>query len=229
MNVPLKGMQKLLLWKLAVADDGEFLKEIGMKLTAAERKALVREGLITEGKRADHRTGRAATYLTLDERGWSWCQEHLEEEIGTQSKLATPILERLLKLLAAYFDSQDRTISFGQFVLQARQKRTEPSAPNVQTLPGEENGRLEQAIRAACLQLGEGRRNVRIRLADLRDRVDAPRPQLDQKLLEMERGGELSLYPLENPQEIGPPAREAVLRTAAGNERHILYFEGRET
>jgi hypothetical protein len=227
MSFPLDAMQRLLLWRLAFAEEGEFLKDISTSLSAAKRQALVREGYIAEGKKSHPKTGRSATYLTLEDKGWGWCQEHLRDELQTRSTQTTPILERLLGLMANYFEAQDQTSSLGQFVLQARRRSPRPSGAEENCEVGEMNGSLEEMIRDACLELGRGQRNVRVRLADLRQKLDAPRTVLDQTLLEMERQGELSLFPLDDPQEIGAADREAVLKTVTGNERHIVYFSGR--
>jgi len=38
--------------------------------------------------------------------------------------------------------------------------------------------------------------------------------------------GSLPLYPLDNPLDIRPEDRDAVLRTPTGDERHIVYLGG---
>lgn len=221
MSYELDSMQRLLLWRLAVSDDGEFLKDIRTSLSAAKRKALVREGYIVEEKRKHPKSNRNAAFLTLEDKGWNWCQEHLTDEISTRSPQTTVILDRLLNLMAAFFNLQDYTSSFGQFVLQARQPQPDVSESNLSPVDTPRRGAIENSIRAACLELGNGQRNVRVRLADLKSRV------MDETLLEMERSGELSLYPLDDPQEIGPADRAAAIRTQAGSERHIVYFDGK--
>lgn len=70
--------------------------------------------------------------------------------------------------------------------------------------------------------------NVRVRLADLRAALpDIPRDRLDAALLAMATRGGVALYPLENPVEIQPRDREAVLRTPTGHERHLVYLGGK--
>lgn len=249
MTVSLDNMQQLLLWRLAVTEEGEFLKDINTSLSPAKRNALIREGYLSEEKRPHPKTGRKAAYLTLDDKGWSWCQEHLRAELTTRSPQTTVILARLLHLLADYLESQDHTHSIGQLVLQSRQAKKKrrasegepsaaPSSASAAASPSDSEASaiasassadmghpsLEESIRKACLELGKGRRNVRVRLADLRRVVPADRLMLDQKLLEMELHGELTLYPLDDPQEIGPADQEAVLFTPAGSQRHIVYF-----
>jgi N12 class adenine-specific DNA methylase len=84
-----------------------------------------------------------------------------------------------------------------------------------------------KAIADAAMKIG-GEPNVRVRLSQLRAEIgdSVPRQKLDDTLQEMERNGELALYPLENPLEIKQADRDAVLRTGVGLERHILYFVG---
>jgi hypothetical protein len=219
-------LQRLLFWRLAVAEGGgDFLKEIKPTPDTAKRRPLVREGYLVEEKRRPPKGGRPVTYLELTEKGWAWCQTHLEAELS-RSALSTFVLQRLLGLLKNYFENQTHTVSLGQFIQQARASRPAPAAATA-----EGNGRagdLEQTIRWACLDLGHGRENVRIRLADLRSRLrDVSESALDGKLLEMEREGKLSLYGLDNPQEIRSEDRQAAIRTTSGHERHILYFGGR--
>ena len=219
-------LQRLLFWRLAVTEDGgEFLKEIKPTPDAGKRRPLSREGYLVEEKRRPPKGGRPVTYLELTEKGWAWCQNNLEAELS-RSALSTFVLQRLLRLLKSYFENQTNTASLGQFIQQARAKHEAPAAA-----PAEGNGHagdLEQTIRSACLELGQGRENVRIRLADLRSRLrEVSESALDGTLLEMERAGQLSLYGLDNPQEIRPEDRQAVIRTATGHERHILYFGGR--
>lgn len=227
MSVEPEPLQRLLLWRLAVSEDGgEFLKNVEAKLDPAKRRALIREGLITEGKRKPSGGGRGVTYLELTEKGWAWCQTNLDAELKTRSSLAVPVLQRLLARLKNFFENQDQTVSFGQLIQQSRPKAV--ASPDDSPAGNGRVADLERAIRETCLELGAGRENVRVRLSELRVRMnEVPGPLLDGTLLEMERAGKLSLYSLDNPQEIRPEDRGAALRTAAGNERHIVYFGGR--
>jgi hypothetical protein len=53
------------------------------------------------------------------------------------------------------------------------------------------------------------------------------RVKFDQALLDMASSGKASLYRLDNPAEIRPEDRDAVLRTPSGEDRHIVYLGGR--
>ena len=82
------------------------------------------------------------------------------------------------------------------------------------------------AIESAILLI-EPRPNVRVRIADLHDALPGlPLADLHATLLAMERAGTLTLMQLDDPREIGPRDRAAVLRTPSGWPRHILYAFG---
>ena len=53
------------------------------------------------------------------------------------------------------------------------------------------------------------------------------RDRLDATLLAMATRGGVALYPLENPVEIQPRDREAILLHPTGNERHLVYLGGK--
>jgi hypothetical protein len=191
---------------------------------------LIREGLIVDEPRKVGGKGRALSYLILTDKGWAWCQDHLSEGFkfrGTTPKLAGVVLERLLGLLQKYFETQDHTTSFGEFVLQSRSQKPDngPARGDGTSSEGPTNGVAGQ-VREACRALANGRTNSRIRLADLRQRVRVERTNLDETLLNMERSGELSLYELNDPREIQDSDRDAALRNSAGNPRHVVYFGG---
>lgn len=222
-------LQHLLLLRLAVSEEGgEFLKNVETSsLSPARRAPLVRAGLVDEQKRKIDGKGAALIYFELTEQGWAWCQNHLDESFrfrGQTPKLTAIVLKRLLLLLKTYFETQEHTASFGKFIQQAS-KGTEAATADTHRENG--HGELESDLRRACLDLGRGRENVRVRLADLRSRLPTvPRPILDDALRQMEGDGQLSLYALDDPAEITAADKDAVLRTSAGNERHILYFGG---
>lgn len=218
-------LQRLLLWRLAVSDDGgEFLKNIKPRVDAAVRGPLLREKLIDEPKRKPPGGRQPSKFLQLTDQGWTWCRENVGAELGSPSRHGSVVLQRLMLLLHRYFENQEHTVSFPQFVSQSRGK-------SLYVAPDSSgDGRLEQWIREACLEIGNGAENVRVRLADLRPRVPGvAKDALDAKLLELERRGLLSLWPLDNPQEVKPEDRQAVVRTPAGSECHIVYFGGRSS
>jgi len=233
----LEPLQRLLLWTLAVSDDGEFWKNIKTSLKAAKRDALVREGYVEKETRKDPTTKSNSLYLSLSDRGWSWCQNHLRDEIKTRSPQPAVILERFLKMLADYFAAQNQTNSLAQMILTAKnagaslqngKEQHEGNGSSLATTNSveEDPSKLNQLIREACLKLGGGKRNVRVHLYDLRSAIPTDRSVLDHQLLTLEQHGELALYTLDNPQEITSADHDAAIRTHGGKERHIVYFGG---
>lgn len=59
-DMELKGMQRLLLWELAVSRETRFLKDLNLSLSATDRKALAREGLTREEQQVHPLSGRKA-------------------------------------------------------------------------------------------------------------------------------------------------------------------------
>ena len=238
MTPELDPVQRLLLWRLAVAEgDGMYLKELESPVGPARRTVLVRAGLIAEELRPSPASGRDATFLRLEDGGWGWCQSHLGEAIGSRSQLSGPILERLLALLARYFRSrrlaarERGATSFGEFIRLTQDGHDSSAERN-----GRTSGRnwdtadtaradLAAAVRHACWHAAGGRGGVGVRLAELRGRLrGVPPAGVDESLLALERDGEVALAALPETHDLTPADRAAALRTAAGGERHVLYL-----
>jgi flavin-dependent dehydrogenase len=82
-------------------------------------------------------------------------------------------------------------------------------------------------LTTAYFALTNGQTNVRVRIADLRRYLASiSRAAFDQALLDMASSGKAALYRLDNPAEIHQEDRDAVLRTPAGEERHVVYLGG---
>ena len=85
----------------------------------------------------------------------------------------------------------------------------------------------EASIVLAYRKVTGGRDNVRVRLADLRGLLsEFTRNEIDEALLGLAMSGRAALYRLDNPQEIDPRDRAAVLLTPSGEERHVVYLGG---
>jgi hypothetical protein len=102
------------------------------------------------------------------------------------------------------------------------QRRTVPQVakqpPNLHKTPWER-------IRSAALELAGGQPRTRVRLRDLRARLnDMPRAQLDRELMELQRAGSLVLYRIDDPTDVTKDDELAALQVA-GFPRHILYLE----
>ena len=232
MHTELEPQQKLLLWLLAVQPEGGmFLSEIGLTFKpAGKRRILATHGYTEESSRKSPKTGRKTTFISLTDKGWEWCQDHMTEAITSKSPRVKDVLSGLLTVLSRYFQNQSHCSSLGELVLQARQQvvlsstDTELANADLADMPA---ASLQDAIREACLSLTSGQKNVRVRLTDLRRNLSSfPRDAIDRELLAMERAGDLTAFRLDNPDEITEADEAAVLTTPAGSDRHIVYFQG---
>jgi hypothetical protein len=220
--------EHLILWRLAVAGGGDWNKEIKPDLNAPERKRLLDAGLIEIEKRKPESGGSSRPlFVTLTEQGWGWLSEHVEAKFPNRLNPAATF-ERLLPRLKEHLDAQ--RLSLGEFLNPSRHGGASGPA-ELRSPAGDGDARaaadLPRQIEAAYDRLSGGQPNVRVRLAELRSALPGvPRRHLDDALLSMATRGQAALYPLENPLEIRPEDREAVLRTPAGDERHIIYLGG---
>jgi hypothetical protein len=212
-DVP-SGTEALILWRLALAGGGDWKKEVKPGLDGPMAKRLRGAGLIEEEKRCPDGSNRKLLFVTLTDRGWQWLGEHLDAPIATRSPAALGVFVRLLARLQAHLPACG--LSLAEFI----QSTTTPDKSTASN--------PAQQIEAAYLRLSGGRPNERVRLSDLRDALpNLPRTKLDTALLSMASTGAASLYRLDNPLEIGPRDRDAVLRTPSGEERHLVYLGGR--
>ena len=77
-------------------------------------------------------------------------------------------------------------------------------------------------VLSAISKLGQGQHGVRVRLADLRAQLPGVK-NFDEKLLQLERAGKVSLYQLDDPLEIAARDSAAAI-DVLGNKRHIVYL-----
>jgi hypothetical protein len=214
MNHEIKPLEALFLWRLAVGGGEDWLKEIKPDPKSSARKKLAADGLIEQGKRKSASGRGTPLYISLTDRGWAWLGNHLDFDLKTRSPAGTEVLHQLLLKLKKFIDQ--RQISLTDLIL-AAQKTDECCCDDV-----------EDRLTKSYLALSNGQINVRVRIADLRNLLSSvPRMTFDQVLLDMASNGKASLYRLDNPTEIQPEDRDAVLRTPAGEERHVVYLGGR--
>lgn len=208
MNDGLKGTQKLYLWSL-IANGGEgFVCEQPVVLKGPERSVLVKGGLVDKDKRKRPETGRVAGYDVLTDKGWAWAVEHMQDRIDSRSTKGSQVLGLILARLDDYL--REHSLALAD-VIAAR--------------PAEALD-VEGRIRASSLDLGRGQTGQRIRLAHLRDVLaDVPRETLDAALARLQAGGELILYPLDDPQERTPEDEAAAIDVAGVGKRHFLILE----
>lgn len=218
----LEPQQQLLLWRLMVSDGGGmFLKHLELTFDKTSRRTdLVRHGLTDESKRRCDETNRTPIWIQLTEKGWCWCQDHLETPLNSRSPMVVPVFNALRQLLAAYFRQQDNCSSIAEMILISQKSVDHQTELNPEC-------QLRQAIEKVCLDVAGGRENVRVRLADLRPQLsEFSREEVDEELRSLERTGRLSIWQLNDPMEITAADKEAALITAGGNQSHIVYYGG---
>jgi hypothetical protein len=212
MTDPLPTAEQRLLWMLVASPDGAFEGDLKLSKAKPTREALKRAGLIAAEKRVkSSRSKRKAIHLCLTDAGWAWCNRNMSwtKPRGKSEQL----LDALLRRLGALFERQGTAASLADFIIKS-------------TLAARDAG-LDARIRAACLELGGGREAVRIRLADLRRRLaDVPDDALSAGLRDLSRGGELTLYPLDDPRQVTPDDEAAAVHSSTGVPQHILYYGG---
>ena len=214
MNHEIKPLELLFLWRLAVAGGGDWLKDIKPDPESPARKRLQADGVIEQEKRKSPSGRGTAFFISLTDWGWGWLGNHLDADLITRSPAGTEVLQRLLLRLKTFIDQKQ--ISLSDLIL--------PGETVV--VGGADN--VEDRVTKAYLVLSKGQTNVRVRIADLRPLLSpVPRLNLDQALLDMASSGKVALYRLDNPAEIHPEDRDAVLRTPSGEERHVVYLGGR--
>jgi len=227
MNHEIKPIERLFLWRLAVSDGGWLSdKKLKPELSSAARNRLASTGLIEITKPRNPATGRVSMFMTLTDKGWAFLGASLDGDLKTNTNAGTEVLRLLLLKLKTFLDRRD--LSLGDLFAPGGAE-SESSAP-AESSDGELDGDIASRVTLAYMTLSGGQTNVRVRLADLRRAVASiPRPELDRALFDLEARGEASLHRLDNPHEIGPEDREAVLRTPLGEDRHIIYLGGRRS
>jgi len=214
MNLQLKPIEILFLWRLAVAGGGDWKKEIKPDLESPARKRLESAGLIEAEKRKSSSGRGTPLFISLTDNGWGWLADNLDCDLNTTSSAGNGVLQRLFARLKDYIDRSQ--ITLGELMLP------------VDTSGREGMANLEDQVVRAYLAVSNEQTNVRVRLYDLRRALSTvSKSKLDETLLSMASNGKASLYRLDNPAEIRPEDREAVLRTPSGEERHIVYLGGR--
>jgi hypothetical protein len=226
MQNELDSQQRMLLWLLLVQPDhGMFLNETGIKFSPASRRAsLVSWGFIEELKaKKPGSKGRAAKYVRLLDKGWEWCQDHMTEPLPAMN-VSRPVLQGLLRILSGFFSQQDSCCSLGDLVNQSKTAESKPVVTPASLVIAPS---LKDRVRETCRAITGGAEGVRIRLADVRSRLtDVAPEEMNSILLQMEREGAISLYRLDNPEEITEADKAAALVTVGGTENHILYEGG---
>jgi hypothetical protein len=246
----LRPIQVLFLWRLLVTD-GEFWDaRQPSSIKASDRKSLEAMGLIEDQPRkaSNRKRARAKMFMVLTEQGWEWAATNLDAKISTGSTAAGPILQSVMAMLKEHLDRCGTGLAdFVQPVGPSDNEHEVTSGPAASSItadvpvstpatqPDLENasheadrGSIDQQVLSAYEAVTKGEYGVRVYLAALRSKLNGtPAEQLDDELLRMELAGRVTLYPLDNPQEIRPEDRQAALNNSVGEPRHILYTNER--
>lgn len=232
----LTPQQTLFLWDLISKGGTAWFSEVKPKpKSAATWRALERFGLILSVKRQReaHNATRAkkkgkatkpaaprksnALWIEVTEKGWGWANDHLASPLPTKSASAGPILQAWLTYLQAFL--RQKGFALADVI------STRPEAPSETFRLGSAIA-LEDRIRRVYLDATGGTWNKRVRLSELRTLLDGvQRAELDKVLMRMQQGGDLVLYPLDNPQEITAADRNAAI-AIGGTRLHIVYMRG---
>ncbi|WP_038025942.1 hypothetical protein [Synechococcus sp. PCC 7336] len=203
--------QVRVMWNLLFTGEEPAISKIKPQFSPAERKPLIEAGLVDLEKR-----GRS-NHMVLTDKAWEWAIDHLNAEVP-KSRAAAPILQAALTKLQAYLRSQG--IPLAEFLAPQNASSDHRIAAPIATTS------LEERIRTAYAKLADGRSNVRVRLAQLRQHLeDLSRDEIDSTLRSMQLDGQLVLIHMDNPQEMQPEDELAAIAVGAG-KRHIIYMQG---
>ena len=235
-------IQRLFLWRIIANGGEDWFKQIKPTLTKPQRDALVKAGFLESERRKNPETKGVGLYVRVLDAGWEWAKSNMMASLPSRSTAGAQVLQRLLTRLSAFLENQQLdltevicgvpTTGGTDYGLTAQ---ATPPPPPPHVIPNRvfryvnrgaaAPAGLADRIADACMKLSRGRANVRVRLADLRQKLaEVSRHDLDQMLLSMSCANKLSLYRLDNPQEIQPEDHDAAVYTASGEPRHIVYF-----
>lgn len=217
-------LDRLILWRLAVAGGAASNPLLRPRLDREGRDRLTRLGLIASERRRSP-TGPGRPYhIELTDRGWSWLADHMTDPQLSPRANAVPTLELMLARLGAHLAARGFALA---------DVMTEPLPPPLGKSPGvdvdgtnlDDRDGAAARIEKAYLKLTDGKEHVRIRLADLRESLpELDRRAADDALLDLAHRGRAALYSLDNPLDVEPRDREAALTIPSGKQRHLIYL-----
>lgn len=251
MSETLKPMEFLILWRLAISDDGgEFNPDFKPRLEKGVRDRLVAAGLIEISKRKKPPKNTLAMYIDLTETGWELLTRSFKVSFPPRANTVNT-LERLLRKIERHLEANGATLDefiSGKIYQNAIDRESHPPGFDetlgdqpTKTIDWNSNDRrpvefihdsidIPGLIEDAYRRITHNQENIRVRLADLRREIPAiDRDELDRALIDMADKGRVALYPLENPLEIGDDDRTAALYVPSGHVRHIVYLGERSS
>jgi hypothetical protein len=167
----------------------------------ALRKQLEAQGLIRLEKRLRHQ------HVLLTDKGWQWMHAHLSSSIDSAGSSAPRlVLKDLLPRLQSFLQSKGYALAD----LFSQGDSMERSG--------------SQQVRTRLLELGHGRAQQRLTLAQVRSALpQLSRDALDAALLELQGSGVVALYHEDNPALRSAEVDAAALQLA-GSRYHLVYL-----
>jgi hypothetical protein len=209
--------QQLLLWNLLITGETPMQSDLPNTVSTAERDALVDAGYLT--KEPGGYQGRARILVPTD-KAWAWAEAHCDADIS-------PRAQNTRDALVALIDIVGRHVAAGRTLAEMLRPEGEPdsgpegSAPT--PCPPEED---VDPVRAAYLELSDGRYEHEVRLADLRMRLPSlSREELDRALLDLQRDERATLMAIDDPLRRQLADDKAAL-TVGGDPRHLVFLRG---
>ena len=218
-NDELEPIEVLLIFKLLFTGEEPKLSDLKPGRTPAQRKRLVDKGFIT----LESKPGKRGSYVVLTDKAWQWASEHLDSPFSITLN-ASRALAGLLPKLKTLLDRHD--IPLAELLAPTAKVPETDESQAINAPKPSPAGDLDARIEEAYLACSGGTKNVRVRLADLRPKLDTvPRAELDATLLRMQGEGLLVLYPNDDTLGLKPDDHEAAM-DVSGFKRHIVYLKG---
>lgn len=201
------------LLKLLAAGGSGSKSELGVEATAKELAPLLERKLVLLEKR-----GRSH-HLELTDAGWRFAQQSLSDL--APNPLVSGLFQRFQTILARH------EIPLAELFMKEGPSSS-PLSYNGVTNSGSQVAaplaqRVSEQIEAVCRSVAGQRRDGRIRLFELREKLPGlAERDLNEALLEMDRKGSLRLYRFDDPTEIKDRDRQAALKTKSGEPRHFV-------
>jgi hypothetical protein len=212
------GERAVLLTLMAVAQplSGAELKENhGLSLSAASRKRLERDQLLTVRAVKVAGSRKSDVRLELSDAGWVWAAQELAGPPPEKAGPGGAALYALMGALNRFLDRNQLVLAdvFGEEPLV---RHTAAPARNSASLEAQ----IREAYRAVCPFPGAW-----VSLADVRDRLaGAPREAVDAVLIRLFDARVANLMPNENLKTITARDRASAIRLG-DRDRHILVLE----
>lgn len=206
------------LLKLLAAGGSGSKSELGVEATAKELAPLLERKLVLLEKR-----GRSH-HLELTDAGWRFVQQSFGELVTNRSRPSGVLLSGLFQRFQAILARHE--IPLAELFMKDGPSSSPPSDNGV-TNSGSQVAplahRVSEQIEAVCRSVAGQRRDGRIRLFELREKLPGlAERDLNEALLEMDRKGSLRLYRFDDPTEIKDRDRQAALKTKSGEPRHFV-------